>query len=76
MGVLSAPTNFLAHKFRNSDSKILGLTILSMTNGRSLVDVLNGDTGSVLFWVRGILGQGHSGLVSDIPYGYWVALLV
>ena len=34
MGFLSAPTNFLAQWFRNFDSKILGLTILSMTNGR------------------------------------------
>ena len=36
MGFLSAPTNFLAQRFRNFDSKILGLTILSMKNGRIL----------------------------------------
>ena len=34
VGFLSAPTNFLAQWFRNFDSKILGLTILSMKNGR------------------------------------------
>ena len=34
VGFLSAPTNFLARWFRNFDSKTIGLTILSMTNGR------------------------------------------
>ena len=35
MGFLSAPSDFLAQRFRNFDSKILGLKILSMKNGRS-----------------------------------------
>ena len=34
MGFLSEPINFLAQWFRNFDSKILGLIILSMKNGR------------------------------------------
>ena len=32
---LSAPSNFLAQWFRNFDSKILGLTIISIKNGRT-----------------------------------------
>ena len=32
VGFLSAPSNFLAQWFRNFDSTILGLTILSVTN--------------------------------------------
>ena len=35
MGFLSAPSNFLAQWFYNIDSNILGLTILSMKNGRT-----------------------------------------
>ena len=35
MGFLSAPTDFLAQWFRNFDSKILGLRILSMKSGRN-----------------------------------------
>ena len=34
MDVPSAPSNFLAQRFHKFDSKILGLTILSMKNGR------------------------------------------
>ena len=35
MDFLSAPSNFLAQWFHNFDSKILGLTMLSMKNGRT-----------------------------------------
>ena len=35
MGFLSAPSNFLAQRFHNFDSNILGLTIISMKNGRN-----------------------------------------
>ena len=37
MDFLSAPSNFLAQCFRNFDSKILGLRILSMKLGRTVI---------------------------------------
>ena len=35
MGYLSAPSNFLAQWFHNSDSNIIGLKTICMTNGRT-----------------------------------------
>ena len=37
VGCLSAPSNFLAQRFHNVGSKMLGLTILGVTNGRNSV---------------------------------------
>ena len=49
---LSAPSNFLAQCFRNFDSTILGLTILSMKNGRATNDNnnINDDSISLLLF--------------------------